>query len=151
RRKREQNQAQAAAAKESGKNTLTNHLTTAPTYTFITLKPVTIDISKHTAVDFAHIFTPKFAATLKRFNVLETLNCPDILTDDISAVFKLCNCLTHLDHTLKNVSCVISIEEWNCWDSGLKEISRILFKGLQHNRVRVFKALHAVWNNGYFN
>ncbi|EKM51524.1 uncharacterized protein PHACADRAFT_199037 [Phanerochaete carnosa HHB-10118-sp] len=97
---------------------LADRLTTAPTYTPIAPKPVTIDFAWYSAADLTCIFTPKFAATLKCFNVLETLNCPDVLTDNINTVFKLHDHLAHLDHTLKNVSHIVSIEEWNCWDSG---------------------------------
>ncbi|EKM60292.1 uncharacterized protein PHACADRAFT_189427 [Phanerochaete carnosa HHB-10118-sp] len=137
-------------ASTSSSRSLADRLIAAPTYTSIALKPVTIDFSRYTAADLACIFAPKFAATLKRFNVLESLNCPDVLTDDINAVFKLRDLLAHLDCTLKDVSRVISIEEWNRWDSGLKQIGGISFKGLRRNRVQIFKALHAVWVNGYF-
>ncbi|EKM51160.1 uncharacterized protein PHACADRAFT_199995 [Phanerochaete carnosa HHB-10118-sp] len=104
----------------------------------------------HATADLARIFAPKFAATLKHFNILETLDCPDVLADDINAVFKLRDRLAHLDCTLKDVSSVISIEEWNRWDSGLKQIGGVSFKGLRRNRVQIFKALRVVWVNGYF-
>ncbi|EKM48339.1 uncharacterized protein PHACADRAFT_202943 [Phanerochaete carnosa HHB-10118-sp] len=141
---------QNAHASASSSRSLADRLTAAPTYTPIAPKPVTIDFSRYTAADLARIFAPKFAATLKRFNVLESLDCPDVLTDDINAVFKLRDRLAHLDRTLKDVSRVISIEEWNRWDSGLKQIGGISFKGLRRNRVQIFKALRAVWVNGYF-
>ncbi|EKM54643.1 uncharacterized protein PHACADRAFT_197073 [Phanerochaete carnosa HHB-10118-sp] len=137
-------------ASSSSSRSLAERLTAAPTYTPIAPESVTIDFSKYSAADLACIFTLKFAATLKRFNVLETLDCSDVLTDDISAVFKLRDRLAHFDRTLKDVSRVISIEEWNRWDSGLKQIGGISFKGLRCNRVQVFKVLRAVWNNGYF-
>ncbi|EKM48640.1 uncharacterized protein PHACADRAFT_202573, partial [Phanerochaete carnosa HHB-10118-sp] len=142
---------QNAHASASSSRSLADRITAAPTYTPIAPKPVTIDFSRYTAADLARIFAPKFAATLKRFNVLETLDCPDVLTDDINAVFKLRDRLAHLDRTLKDVSRVISVEEWNRWDSGLKQIGGISFKGLRRNRVQIFKALRAVWVNGYFN
>ncbi|EKM49255.1 uncharacterized protein PHACADRAFT_107165, partial [Phanerochaete carnosa HHB-10118-sp] len=90
---------------------LADRLTTALTYMPIAPKPVTIDFAWYSAANLARIFTPKFAATLKRFNVLKTLDCPDILTDDINTVFKLHDHLAHLDHTLKDVSRIVSIKE----------------------------------------
>ncbi|EKM49176.1 uncharacterized protein PHACADRAFT_201934 [Phanerochaete carnosa HHB-10118-sp] len=83
------NARQNAHASASSSRPLADCLTAAPTYTPIVPKPVTIDFARYSAADLARIFVPKFAATLKRFNVLETLNCPDVLIDDISAVFKL--------------------------------------------------------------
>ncbi|EKM49169.1 uncharacterized protein PHACADRAFT_201946 [Phanerochaete carnosa HHB-10118-sp] len=137
-------------ASSSSNRPLADRLTATPTYTPIAPKPITIDFSRYMAANLARIFVPKFAATLKRFNVLKTLDCSDVLTNDISTVFKLRDRLAHLDCTLKDVSRVISIKEWNRWDSGLKQIGGISFKGLRRNRVQVFKALRAVWNNGYF-
>ncbi|EKM49403.1 uncharacterized protein PHACADRAFT_201664 [Phanerochaete carnosa HHB-10118-sp] len=149
----QRNQANArrnAHASASSSRPLADRLAAAPTYTPIAPKPITINFSCYSAADLARIFAPKFAATLKRFNVLETLDCPDVLTDNISAAFKLRDRLAHLDRTLKDVSRVISIEEWNRWDSGLKQIGGISFKGLRRNRVQVFKSLRAVWVNGPF-
>ncbi|EKM49184.1 uncharacterized protein PHACADRAFT_201922 [Phanerochaete carnosa HHB-10118-sp] len=127
------NARQNAHASASSSRPLADRLTATPTYTPIAPKPVTINFARYLAADLARIFAPKFAATLKRFNVLETLDCPNVLANDISVVFKLHDRLAHLDCTLKDVSRVISIEEWNHWDSGLKQIGGISFKGLWCN------------------
>ncbi|EKM51472.1 uncharacterized protein PHACADRAFT_198980 [Phanerochaete carnosa HHB-10118-sp] len=96
-------------ASSSSSRSLADRIITAPTYMPITLKPVTIDFSQYIAANLTRIFALKFAATLKRFNVLKTLDCLDVINKDIKTVFKPRDC------TVKN------------------EIGRISFKGLWHN------------------
>ncbi|EKM54368.1 uncharacterized protein PHACADRAFT_97052, partial [Phanerochaete carnosa HHB-10118-sp] len=100
-----------AHASASSSKLLANCLTTMPNYTPITSKLVTINFSKHTTTDLAHIFMLCFAATLKHFNVFETIELIDISSDDLKAIFKLCNHLAHLD-------CVLTYDKWKCYEGG---------------------------------
>ena len=77
-------QRRAAAAKKErerilygSKPTLEQRLAAIPppTYTPIAPKPVLLNFEKLTSADLARIFQPKIDATLKRFNVFETLQC----------------------------------------------------------------------------
>lgn len=122
-----------------------------PTYTPITPKPVLLNFEKLTTADLTRIFAPKFAATLKRFDVFETFQfSEEIDVNLVNDVNKLIERITHLQRSLKDTACTRVKEEWQSWNYGLKEIGSISFKGLRKNQAQIVKALSAVYRTNYF-
>ena len=109
-----------------------------------------IDFSKFNNSDLARIFAPKISATLKRFDIFETLETLDVAKADFDAVFQLRERLAYLQHALPDIKNSVTRVEFRHWKAGLRTIGEVSFKGLRRNRVLVFRRLAAVWRNGYF-
>ena len=122
-----------------------------PTYIPIAPKPVLLNFEKLTTADLIRIFIPKFAATLKRFDIFETFQFSEEIDKNlVRDVEKLIERLTHLQRALKDTAVTRIKEEWQSWNYGLKEIGSISFKGLRKNQARIIKELSSVWNANYF-
>ena len=124
-----------------------------PTYTPIAPKAIVIDIDKHSPADLVCIYTPKFDAVLKRLEVFETFNFGDeigLVVDHVKNLQALIECLQRIKCGLADRCSYIEYRQWKGYEAGCKEIGRISFKGLRRNRVRIVKALSAVYTNGYF-
>ena len=124
-----------------------------PTYTPIAPKAIVIDIDKHSPADLAHIFAPKFEAVLKRLEVFEVFDFGkdiNIVIDHVKNLQVLIERLQHIKRGLADRCSYIEYRQWKGYEAGCKEIRGISFKGLRRNRVRIVKALSAVYVNGYF-
>ena len=124
-----------------------------PTYTPIAPKAIVIDIDKHSPADLARIYAPKFDAVLKRLEVFETFDFGDeigLVVDHVKNLQALIERLQRIKCGLADRCSYIKYRQWKGYEAGCKEIGGILFKGLRRNRVRIVKALSAVYTNGYF-
>ena len=125
-----------------------------PTYTPIASKVIVIDIDKHTSADLARIYAPKFDVVLKRLEVFETFDFDDdirTVVDHVKNLQALIKRLQHIKCGLVDRCSYIEYRQWKGYEADCKEIGGISFKGLWRNRVRIVKALSAVYVNGYFN
>ena len=134
--------------------TLLERLAEQPlTYTPIAPKAIVINIDKHSPADLARIYTPKFDAVLKRLEVFETFDFGDDIGTVVDHVKNLQALIKHLQHIKRGLAdrcSYIEYRQWKGYEAGCKEIGGISFKGLRRNRVRIVKALSAVYVNGYF-
>ena len=119
----------------------------------ITPKVINIDIDKHSFAKLTRIYAPKFDAVLKRLEVFKVFD----FGEDINVVVNYVKNLQALIERLQSIKCelvdqcsYIEYRQWKGYEAGCKEIGGISFKGLQRNRVRIVKALSAVYRNGYF-
>ena len=124
-----------------------------PTYTPIAPKAIVIDIDKHSSADLVRIFAPKLDAVLKWLEVFETFSLGDdinIVVDQWNNLQVLIERIQRIKRGLSDRSSYIEYRQWKGYEAGCKEIGGISFKGLRRNRVRIVKALSAVYTNGYF-
>ena len=123
------------------------------TYTPIAPKAIVIDIDKHSLADLARIYVPKFDAVLKQLEVFETFDFRDeigLVVDHVKNLQALIERLQRIKRGLADRCSYIEYRQWKGYEAGCKEIGGISFKGLRRNRVRIVKALSAVYTNGYF-
>ena len=122
-----------------------------PTHTPIAPKPVLLSFDRLTPDDLVQIFTPKFAATLKRLEVFADLDIDERVPHDHEQDLRhLINSLTHISQRLSQASGTTTHQEWQSWNFGLKQIGEISFKGLRGNQACIIKALVSVWRSNYF-
>ena len=99
------------------------------------------------------IYAPKFDAVLKRLEVFETFNFGDeigLVVNYIKNLQALIERLQRIKRRLADRCLYIEYRQWKGYEARCKEIGGISFKGLRRNRVRIVKALSAVYMNGYF-
>ena len=124
-----------------------------PMYTPIAPKAIVIDIDKHSPANLARIYAPKFDTVLKRLEVFETFDFGDeigLVVDHVKNLQALIERLQRIKRGLNDRYSYIEYRQWKGYEAGCKEIGGISFKGLRRNRVRIVKALSAVYTNGYF-
>ena len=116
-------------------------------------KAIVININKHSPTDFTCIYALKFDAVLKWLEVFETFDFGDkigLIVDHVKNLQALIERLQRIKHGLADRCSYIKYRQWKRYEAGCKEIGGISFKGLRRNRVRIVKALSAVYTNGYF-
>ena len=99
------------------------------------------------------IYAPKFDAVLKQLKVFETFDFGDeigLVVDHVKNLQALIERLQRIKRGLADRCSHIEYRQWKGYEAGCKEIGGILFKGLRRNRVRIVKALSAVYTSGYF-
>lgn len=137
------------------KPTLEARLAALPpaTYEPIASKSISIDFSKYTPADLAHIFAPKFSSTLKRLEVFETFEfggeVEDTFGSQIRDLRDLIAKLFSISRGLSDKAAVITHAEWLAWEQGTREIGEVSFKGLRKNKVQILKALSAVYRRRF--